>query len=375
MDVARLAAYALCVAAAAMPAAAQPPPAPPPAAPPPAAPPPARPRTLTLAMQSGEERAALQGVYVSPFANVTGIATSVEPWDGTLDSLRAKLHPPDPPGEAPPTAAEGWDVALVPAGELQAGCDEGLFEKLDWSAIGGRDHYQAAAVSDCGVGGVVRSLVLSWDRDKYPGTPSWGDFFDVAKYPGKRGLRRDPRGCLEFALLADGVAPGDVYKTLRGSDGVDRAFHKLDQLRPYIVWWQRSDEAAQLLASGEVLMTSALNGAITLANHTQHRNLGVQWSGGLTSVQAWAIVKGSPERALAAQFLYFAGMPAIQARMLPLLPYPGMAKGVNELAPPEQALASPTLPANLAAGLPVDEGFWRDNAERLGQRFSAWLSN
>lgn len=346
-------------------------------------------RELTLAIPSGQERAALHGIYLAPFSNATGIPVGVQTWDGGLDVLRAKEKPPaprdqpaDPPADppAPPPAAapapeEGWDVALVSPAELQAGCDEGLFEKLDWSAIGGKDHYQSFAVSDCGVGGVVRSLVLSWDRDKFPGTPSWGDFFDVAKYPGKRGLKRDVRSNLEFALLADGVSAGDVYKVLRGSDGVDRAFHKLDQLRPYVVWWQRPDEAAQLLASGEVLMTSAPNGAITLANHTQRRNLGVQWAGGLTSVQSWAIVKGSPDRALAAQFLYFAGMPAIQVRMLPLLPYPGLAKGVNELAPPEQQLTSPTLPANLSAGLLADEGFWRENQDRLAQRFATWLAN
>ena len=75
-------------------------------------------------------------------------------------------------------------------------------------------------------------------QGQIPGHPGWADFWDVAKYPGKRGLRRSAETNLEFALLADGVAPGDVYKTLRTSEGVDRAFRKLDQLKPYIVWWQ-----------------------------------------------------------------------------------------------------------------------------------------
>ena len=104
--------------------------------------------------------------------------------------------------------------------------------------------------------------MLAWDRDKFLRTPTWADFWDVAKYPGKRGLRNGVRGNLEIALMADGVAPGDVYKVLATSDGVDRAFRKLDQLKPYIVWWQTDAEAARILGSGDVLMTSAPCAAI-----------------------------------------------------------------------------------------------------------------
>ena len=45
---------------------------------------------------------------------------------------------------------------------------------------------------------VVASLVLAWDRDKFPGHAHWSDFWDVAKYPGKRGLISGVRGNLEI---------------------------------------------------------------------------------------------------------------------------------------------------------------------------------
>ena len=283
--------------------------------------------------------------------------------------------PPVPASAAPGPEVPAWDVVLVSAGELQAGCDAGLFDKLDWAAIGGKAHYRPEAISDCGVGGVVSALVLSWDRDKFPGTPTWADFFDVAKYPGKRGLRRDVRSSLEFALMADGVAPGDVYKTLRGSDGVDRAFHKLDQLKPYIVWWSTAAEAARLLGSGEVLMTAAPNGVVSVADRDEHRNFGLQWAGSLISIQSWAVARHSPSQAQAIQFLYFAGMPAAQVRMLERLPYPGLAHGTNALASPTLRATSPTLPANASQGLLADEGFWRDNRDKLAQRFADWLAH
>jgi putative spermidine/putrescine transport system substrate-binding protein len=263
----------------------------------------------------------------------------------------------------------------VDGDELTTGCSDGLFEKLDWSAIGGKDHYLPQAVSDCGVGADVASLVLAWDRDKFPATPGWADFWDVAKYPGKRGLHNGVRGNLEFALIADGVAPSDVYKVLATSEGVDRAFRRLDQLKPYIVWWQDDAEAARILASGDVLMTSASASAIAMANRNAHRNFGVQWNASLYEVQSWAIVKGSPNLRSATQFLYFAGTPAIEARLVAVAGEGGLAKGANDTLPAELAQISPTAPANLNAAVRVDAGFWHDNLAKLRQRFETWLAH
>ena len=247
---------------------------------------PATARDLTLVARPPTQDATRQ-VFVRPFTEATAIAVQTESWEGGIDALRTQAKTPD----------NAWDLVMVDSDELATGCSEGLFEKLDWSAIGGKDHYLPQAVSDCGVGAGVASMVLVWDRDKFPAVPGWGEFWDVAKYPGKRGLRGGVRGNLEFALFADGVSPADVYKVLATSEGVDRAFRRLDQLKPYIVWWNDDAEAARILASGDVLMTSASASAIVLANRASRRNVGVQWAASLYEVQSWADPEGQSEPA------------------------------------------------------------------------------
>lgn len=322
----------------------------------------ASPNDLTIVTRDASLQQAMQSAYVQPFTAVTGDPVQQEVWDGGIDKLRTQAKTPNNP----------WDLVLVDADELSAGCGEGLFEKLDWSAIGGKDHYLPQAVSDCGVGAVVDTTVLAWDKDKLPVAPTWADFWDVAKYPGKRGLRKGVRGNLEFALMADGVAPADVYKTLSSAEGVDRAFRKLDQLKPYIVWWSTDTEAAHILASGDVLMTTGPSGQIAATADQEHKNFGLQFAGSLNEVQSWAIMKGSQAARSAQQFLYFAGMPAVELRLLKQGGDAGLAKGLNDGLPPDLAAVSASAPANLAAGLKVDTGFWHDNLPKLRQRFDAW---
>ena len=174
--------------------------------------------------------------------------------------------------------------------------------------------------------------------------------------------------------MADGVAPADVYKVLGSSDGVDRAFRKLDQLKPYIVWWQTGAEAARILGSGDVLMTSAPSDSIAIAGPAEHRNFGMQWTGSLSDMTFWTIPKGSSDLRQAVQFLYFAGSSAIQARLLGTMGAGGLAKGANDGLPPDLLALSPTNPANLGVSARLDSGFWRDNQVKLGQRFDAWLA-
>jgi putative spermidine/putrescine transport system substrate-binding protein len=45
-----------------------------------------------------------------------------------------------------------WDVVEVESPDVARGCDEGLFEKLDYSKIGAKADFVPAAVSECGLG-------------------------------------------------------------------------------------------------------------------------------------------------------------------------------------------------------------------------------
>src|SRR5579885_2280504 len=99
-------------------------------------------RDLTVISRAEMQSEFRRQVYFEPFAAATGITVQEESWEGSIDALRNRLKGPDP----------GWDLIEVDADELATGCNEGLFEKLDWSAVGGRDHYMSQAVSDCGLG-------------------------------------------------------------------------------------------------------------------------------------------------------------------------------------------------------------------------------
>lgn len=316
-------------------------------------------RDLTVVSRGPSVTSAFHNIFVAPFAGATGIPVADLSWDGGAAALK--------------TASDQWDLVMLDPEEVAAACNAGQLEKLDWSQIGGKDHYQALGASDCGVGATVTTLVLAWDREKFSGTPLWQDFWDVAKLPGKRGMHRGVRGNLEIALLADGVAAADVYKVLATNDGVDRAFRKLDQLKPYIVWWAAEAEAAKIMASGEVLMTSAPSDQIVQAGQSAHRNFGIQWTDSIYEPLSWGVMKGSPNLRQALQFLYFAGTPAIEARLVEAYGLGGLAKGANDGLAAGLLAASPTTAANLKAGFQTDAGFWHDNLGKLRQRFEAWL--
>jgi putative spermidine/putrescine transport system substrate-binding protein len=327
---------------------------------------PANARNLTIALQSGLPDAPaietiLRQALLRPFTETTFTPITQVTWPGGL----AALHPTAP--ELLP-----WDMVEITEADLRPACDQGLLEKLDWGAIGGREHYLPAAVSDCGVGTYLQNLVLAWNPQKFPGQLSWSDFWDVAKVPGKRGLARHAHDNLEIALLADGVAQADVYTTLRTNEGIDRAFRKLDQLRPYLVWWGADSAPSRLLDSGDVLMSSALaDQIITLPPPGgAQRNLAVQWTGSLYSVIDWAIPKGSPNLTDANHFLIFASDPTRQAA---LLPFGSLVKGASDKLPPEQLATLPT--ANLANALHIDWAFWRENGAKLEARFAEWVGH
>jgi putative spermidine/putrescine transport system substrate-binding protein len=317
----------------------------------------AGPVVLTLAIPPGPEAEALRAM-LQPYADATATRLGEVIWDGArLDGL--KSPPPD--------------LVLASGGVLLAGCKSQALTHLNWGALG-RDRYLSQATSDCGAGAYFSATALAWDLDKLAVTPRWTDFWDVARYPGGRGLQRVARGNLEIALLADGVSAGDVYHTLRTNDGLDRAFRKLDQLKPYIIWWDKPDQPAQLLSAGHVLMTSSPTAALLRAGNGAHRRYGLQWTDSLDEVQSWAIPQGAEHGPAAMAALLIVSDIARQAEFARASGLGPSVRGAIDLLPAVVKAGNPSAPANLAGSLQIDEGFWLENQAKLAARFAAWAA-
>ena len=322
-------------------------------------------RDLTVASWGGNYQDAQKKIYFEPFSKQTGKPVLDENWDGGIGVLAAKVKAGTP----------NWDAVQVEADELAIGCSDGLFEKFDAAKVGGKDKFLDGAVTECGVGAIVWTTGISYDGDRLKTAPaSWADFWDVAKIPGKRALRKGPKYSLEFALLADGVAPADIYKVLRTQEGVERAFKKLDALKPNIVWWESGAQPLAMLASGEVAMSSAYNGRISGINKAEKKNFKFVWNGGIYALDSWVVLKGSPNKEAAMDFIAYASAADNQVKLPQYIAYGLPNKEAAAKVPADLQKDLPTAPENLSQEIALDAAFWIDNIEELTKRFSAWLA-
>ena len=322
-------------------------------------------RDLTVVSWGGNFQDAQRKIFFEPYAAETGKPVLDESWDGGYGVLQAKVK----------AGVPNWDVVEVEAEELALGCADGIYEKIDWEKLGGKDAYLPAAVSDCGVGNIVWSTGLSYDGEKLKEAPkTWADFWDTKKFPGKRGFRKGPKYALEFALMADGVPAKEVYDVLSGEGGVDRAFKKLDELKADIIWWDAGAQPLQLLSSGQVVMTTAYNGRISGINRSEGKKFGFVFPGSIYAIDSWVILKDSPNKDAGMDFISYASKAENQAKLPEYIAYGLPNLGATKLVPQQFQDELPTTEANISDAIPLDVDFWTDNAEELTQRFNAWLA-
>jgi putative spermidine/putrescine transport system substrate-binding protein len=319
---------------------------------------------LTVVNFGGANGAAQKKAYFEPFEKAGGKVTQVE-YNGEQAKIKAMVEAKN----------VTWDVVEVESPDLIRGCDEGLFEKMDWAKIGNKADFQKAAVHECGVGTFVWSTVMAYDGDKLKTSPtSFADFWDVKKFPGKRGMRKGARYNLEFALMADGVKSADVYKVLATKAGAERAFKKLTELKPNIQWWEAGAQPPQFLVAGDVTMTTAYNGRIDAAQR-EGKNLKISWTGGIYDLDYWVMPKGTPNKEAALKFIALASSPDAQAEYARNISYgPTNNKALTKLDAKVLAML-PTSSANSKDSLQFNTGFWADQGEALEKRFTAWAAN
>jgi putative spermidine/putrescine transport system substrate-binding protein len=322
--------------------------------------------TLTISAWGGTSQEAQRKVYFEPFSKETGVSIVEDEFLGGIGILRTQAMSGSPT----------WNVVQIEDQELQLGCEEGLYVPIDYEMLGiPQDAFIPGAATECGIGAYVWSKVLGYDGSKLEKAPqNWADFWDTTTWPGTRALRRGPQYNLEFALIADGVPVADVYDVLATPEGVDRAFAKLDEIKPNLIWWEAGAQPLQMMAAGEVVMTSVYNGRVTTSNRTEGTNFVGVWPGSAYSIDSWVIIDGTPNIETAHAFLKYASDPERQAQLPEYIAYGPTVVDAVQHVKPDTAPLLPTTPANLEVAFEMDTAFWVEHIESLTERFDRWAS-
>ncbi len=317
--------------------------------------------------------------YHKPFTAETGITVNSVDSDNPATPIKAQV-------EAGNVTVDVADVEFSDAIRL---CDEGLLEEIDTSMLpaapdgtSAADDFIDGALQDCAVANIVWSTVFAFNSDNNEGTPTTiADFFDTTKFPGKRGLRKSAKATLEMALMADGVPAAEVYGLMDSAEGIDRAFAKLDTIKSDIVWWEAGAQPPQLLADGEVVMSTAYNGRIFNAAIAENQPLVVVWDGQILDFDLFVIPKGAPNKEEAMKFIAFATDTQRLADQASYISYGPARKSSGALVgkysdgTTDMAPHMPTAEANLGNALVNNFEFWVDHDAELNERFNAWLAN
>lgn len=321
--------------------------------------------TLTVTAGGGAFQDTLREVYFDPFKHKFKVDLVEDQYSYELSKIKAMVD----------SNNVTWDVVNTDSNMVIIGCEQGLFEKLDYSQIGPKDDFIKFGAMDCGAGNVVSSTIFFYDKEKFKGeTPkTLQDFFDLQKFPGKRGMWKRPYVNLEWALMADGVPKSEVYKVLATEEGLERAFKKLDTIKSEVIWWEAGAQPTQLVGAGEAVMSTGWNGRIDNAIK-EGRTFQIVWDGHAIDLNYWSIVKGSPNKDLAMKFIQFASEPEVMKNHSIVASYGPSRKSVGEMIDPDRAENIPTSSKNLDLGYSYDPEFWAEHGEELVQRFNNWLA-
>ena len=311
-----------------------------------------------MADPGGPYGPAYRKAFYDPFEQATGIrVTNVAREAEPTAQFKAMVE----------TRSYTWDVCTLTLSARDILDKQKLLEPIELAAAPG---LMAEALTPVWLGIDVYSTVQGYrtDRFKARAPDSWADFWDVAAFPGRRSLRKNPIDTLEQALLADGVALDKLYPL-----DVARAFASLDRIKPHVeVWWTSGAQSSQLIQSGEVDLIALWN-ARAQATVDAGAPVRIVWNQGLYSIEGWGIPKGCPKLDAARRFVRFCADARQQAVFTETLAYGPTNLDCYRYIPAARAALLPTAPENLKLMTIARESWWSANRAAMNERFNTWI--
>ena len=297
--------------------------------------------------------------FYEPFSKETGIAVNqVTSQYEAVAQIKLMVE----------TENYSWDMLFAPGSVAVASAE--YLEDMGPSVL---DDANVQAIPDNfkspnHIGTSAYATHIAYRTDVFSTAPTgWADFFDTAKFPGRRAMRKAPFDTIEQALLADGVKPNDLYPL-----DFDRAFKKLDTIKADVaVWFSGGAQASQILKTGEIDLIGTWNSR-TAAAINDGAPAQTVWNQAIVTFEGPVILKDGPNADLCREFVKFCARPDRQAVIEQLTLGPTNPEAFN-LISPERAELLPTSPEVLPLLVTMNDAFWLKARDEAVERFNAWI--
>jgi putative spermidine/putrescine transport system substrate-binding protein len=313
--------------------------------------------TLSFTSFGGVYQEAQRKAWLEPYTELTGVQFT-EDENSSNATIKAQVE----------SGQVTWDVVDV-GNDFGLEANKDLLEPLDYTLIPHDEMNQDLGVSDWRVPDITYGVVLGYNTDATKGAvpEGWADYFDTAKIPGKRGFwDYSEGGMFEFALMADGVAPADLYPL-----DLPRATAKLNTIKDDMVPWTSGAESQELIGSGEVAMTMIWNGRAWSAKNIDKKPVEIQWNQQIVTADYLVVPKGSPNKDAAMKFIAYTACAANNGKPSEYIPYG--PTNTNSQANP--AMANDLSVSNADNAGYFDDEYLVNNFDEIDAAWQAWKGN
>ncbi|MBV9785357.1 MAG: ABC transporter substrate-binding protein [Acidisphaera sp.] len=322
--------------------------------------------TVVIRTTGGVFEAALKRDFFEPFTKATGVR--VIPVAASAGEMLAKSRAMQESGRVE------WDI-ISPQYDDLPNLAPLLMDLGDCTSI--PNISRDGVPGTCGRWGelyLTGAELLAFNPQAFPQRKpsSWNDFYDVEVFPGRRALSNTgvPWGMLIQALCADGV-PREALFPL----DLDRAFRKLDTIKPHIsVWWRTGDQSQALMRSGDVVMQTMWLGR---AYASRRAGVPIEWTfnQSVADFGAWAILKGAPHPNAAKAFLnFYMENPEAHTAFAREMGYTTSSRDGQALLSPEDKEGLVATPETFAKIIHIDPAWLAANRAPALERWNRWLA-
>ncbi len=314
---------------------------------------------LVFVNWGGDAMTAYDTAYGAPFLAETGITVKQDGSGPSEGAIQAQFESGKP----------AWDIVDADPFSAQALGKKGMMEPIDYAVVD-KAKTREGFGWEFAASSYFYSYIIAYDAKKFGDNPpkSMADFFDVEKFPGKRGMYKWGAAMWEALLMGDGVAPADLYPL-----DIERAHKKLEAFKGNVVsYWGGGAESQSLLLNGEASMALVWSTRAKLIETDSGGDIKFIWDQGLIAPGSMAVIKGNPGGAEAAmKFIASAQDPAKQLVMFQMLAQGPANPATDALLPPEDARFNPVDPANFALQIPLNMEWYEAN---YGAALDAYLA-